>query len=353
MTPGPPDAADRLILDESAAERAGLAHAEVAVIGDETGALTVSLVEAGVHGIRAHADTTAGSRTLDGLAGVTTLPLGEDLVHEARVILLRLPRSLAALDDTAAIIAAHARADAVVFAGGRLKHMSVAMTEGLRARFDRVDVSHARQKSRVLIARGPRPGAHPAPERETIALPGGGSMIVCCYGGAFAGATLDIGTRVLLEHLPDRIPGAGEFAAIDLACGTGIIATALALRHPTLTVHASDHSTIAVASARATAAANGVVARVGVVRDDLLSTVPDASALFIALNPPFHQGAAVDPTIAPRMFTDAARVLRPGGELWCVWNSHLRYRAVLERAVGPTRQIARTPKFTVTASTRR
>jgi 16S rRNA (guanine1207-N2)-methyltransferase len=33
-----------------------------------------------------------------------------------------------------------------------------------------------------------------------------------------------------------------------------------------------------------------------------------------------------------------------------VWNSHLGYRAALERVVGPTRQIARNPKFTVTAS---
>ena len=57
--------------------------------------------------------------------------------------------------------------------------------------------------------------------------------------------------------------------------------------------------------------------------------------------------------IAPRMFADAARVLRPGGELWTVWNSALLYRPVLERLVGPTRQIARNSKFTVTASTKR
>jgi len=52
-------------------------------------------------------------------------------------------------------------------------------------------------------------------------------------------------------------------------------------------------------------------------------------------------------------FAELARVLRPGGQLWCVWNSPLRYRPVLERIVGPTRQIARDAKFTVTVSTRR
>jgi 16S rRNA (guanine1207-N2)-methyltransferase len=45
-------------------------------------------------------------------------------------------------------------------------------------------------------------------------------------------------------------------------------------------------------------------------------------------------------------------VLEPGGELWCVWNAHLRYRPVLERVVGETRQVARNTKFTVTASRR-
>jgi 16S rRNA (guanine1207-N2)-methyltransferase len=53
------------------------------------------------------------------------------------------------------------------------------------------------------------------------------------------------------------------------------------------------------------------------------------------------------------MFADAARVLRAGGELWTVWNSALRYRPALERLVGPTRQISRNAKFTVTASVKR
>jgi 16S rRNA (guanine1207-N2)-methyltransferase len=45
-------------------------------------------------------------------------------------------------------------------------------------------------------------------------------------------------------------------------------------------------------------------------------------------------------------------VLRPGGELWCVWNSGLLYRPRLQATVGPTRQIARNDKFTITASVR-
>ncbi|HPT95280.1 MAG TPA: methyltransferase [Microbacteriaceae bacterium] len=370
------DAADRLILDESAAMRAEAATGagDLVVIGDDYGALTLSAAAEGARGIRVHQDPLLGERALArnatefGLDGTfTSLPLGAELVRGARVVLLRLPRSLEALDDIAALLAAHAAPDVVVVAGGRIKHMTVAMNDVLARHFSRVDVTHARQKSRVLIARAPQGGGHdPVAACRTHALPGEmvdpgtgtgtgtgtGSITVCAFGGAFAGASIDIGTRFLLENLPARID-AGTGPAIDFACGTGVVGSWLALRHPELQVYASDQSAVAVASAGATAQANGVADRVRVVRDDGLSLRADASASFIALNPPFHTGATVHTGLAGRLFAEAARVLEPGGELWTVWNSHLAYRSQLERIVGPTRQVARGAKFTVTVSTRR
>jgi 16S rRNA (guanine1207-N2)-methyltransferase len=172
---------------------------------------------------------------------------------------------------------------------------------------------------------------------------------VVAVAGAFAGASVDIGARALISAL-DRAPRS-DGTVIDLACGTGLIATTLARLNPGARVIASDVSAAAVESARLTAAANGVA--VEVVQDDGLGAQPDASADLIALNPPFHVGAAVHTGIAHRLFAEAARVLRPRGELWVVFNSHLQYAPALERAVGATRQVARGPKFTVTASTRR
>lgn len=352
------DAADRLILDESAEARAGAPDGTIVVVGDGYGALTLGAAADGSRGIRVHQDPLTGERALAANAERFSLShayrsfgLTSDLVRGARVVLLRLPRGLDALDDIAGLIAAHADPAVVVYGGGRVKHMTPAMNGVLGERFDRVDVTHARQKSRVLVARDPRAGRDPQPRCEDR-----DGLTVCAFGGAFAGTGIDIGTRFLLEHLPDPAelaPFSPDEPAIDLACGTGIVAATLALRHPGLRVYACDQSAAAVASARATAAANGVADRVEVVRDDMLRSRPDGSAAFIALNPPFHVGAAVSDDIAPRLFADAARTLRPGGELWAVWNSGLRYRSALERLVGPTRQIARNPKFTVTASVRR
>jgi 16S rRNA (guanine1207-N2)-methyltransferase len=345
------DAADRLLLDEAAGALDAASPGTAVVIGDGYGALTLGAAADGGRGIRVHQDPLTGERALAANAerfglGDTfvSLPLSSELVRGARIVLLRLPRSLDALRDIAGLIAAHAAADVVVFAGGRVKHMTLGMNEVLHAHFARLDVTHARQKSRALVAREPHDGRDPVPTRATR-----DGIVVCAYGGAFAGASIDIGTRFLLDHLPPL----ADDTAIDFACGTGVIATELALRHPSLRLLACDQSAAAVASARATADANGVADRVQVVRDDMLGAQPDAGASFIALNPPFHSGSAVHEGLAPRMFAEAARVLRPGGELWTVWNSGLRYRPALERTVGPTRQIARNAKFTVTASTRR
>ncbi|NNH03159.1 methyltransferase [Microbacterium ulmi] len=347
------DAADRLILDESAAARSAAREGGLVVVGDTHGALTLAAADAGARGIRVHQDALTGERALAANAGMlglegsfSSLPLHRALVERAQVVLLRLPRSLEALDDIAALVAAHASPDVVVFAGGRLKHMTHAMNDVLRAHFGGLDVTHARQKSRVLVAREPRAGHDPAPRRVSH-----DGLVVCAYGGAFAGAAIDIGTRFLLEHLPARVPDGDPL--VDFACGTGVVAATLARRHPGHRVYATDQSASAVASALATADANGVADRVTIERADLLERLGDASVSFVALNPPFHSGATLTDAIATRMFADAGRVLRSGGELWTVWNSALLYRPALERLVGPTRQIARNPKFTVTASVRR
>jgi 16S rRNA (guanine1207-N2)-methyltransferase len=353
------DAADRLILDTAAPALAASAPGETIVIGDHYGALALGAAAVhGVRGLRVHQDALAGERALAnnasglGLAGAyVSLDLGAELLKGARIVLLQLPRSLDALDEIAEAIARFAAADVAVYAGGMVKHLTIAMNDVLGRHFGEVRAGLARQKARVLTVSsvGRVTSAHPTwPRRE---FHSDLDLWVCAHGAAFAGTKIDIGTRLLLEVLAQARPGAAS--AIDLGCGTGVIAAALAKARAGIAVLATDQSAGAVASARATMTANGLADRVTVVRDDALSARPNASAELILLNPPFHIGAAVHAGAALKLFEDAARVLEPGGELWTVWNSHLAYKAALSRLVGPTRQVARNAKFTVTASTRR
>lgn len=359
------DAADRLILDE--AEPFAPASGELSVIGDSYGALTLGAAARwDCRAIRTHQDALVGERALAANAAALDLSdayashgLDAGLLARARVVLLRLPRSLDALDEIAAAIARSAAPDVTVIAGGMVKHMTPAMNEVLRRRFGRLDVTHARQKARALVVREPLAEAS-GPDAASSGWPKSRvdpatGLTVVAHGAAFAGPAVDIGTAFLLPLLAAAVPDAADI--VDLGCGTGVIAAFLAQARPDARVRATDQSAAAVASALLTAEANGVTARadgtgVRVVRDDGLGSVADASADLIVLNPPFHIGAAVHTGIALKLFADAARVLRPGGELRCVWNSHLQYRGQLERLVGPTRQIARNKTFTVTASRR-
>jgi len=349
------DASDRLILDEASDDLRAAGVGEVVVIGDRYGALTLGAIA--LHDaaeVRTHQDSYTGELALDsnataaGISGFRSLGLDEELLSGARLVLMQMPRSLSELDEIAAAIARWADPSVVVYGGGRLKHMSISMNEVVGRHFGEVRASLGRQKSRVIMARDPKPAADSAstwPQRAYLDEIG---LEVVAHGAAFAGPRLDLGTRELLRHLDEMKPDA--VTAVDLGCGTGILATSLARSRPGLAVLASDTSAAAVASARATAAANDVA--LTVTRDDGLSQQPDACADLVLLNPPFHTGSAVHAGVALRLIDEAARVLKPGGELWTVYNSHLAYRAAMTRAVGETRQVARGPKFTVTVSTR-
>ncbi|MFI7002754.1 class I SAM-dependent methyltransferase [Nocardia sp. NPDC050175] len=350
------DAADRLILDVADEALASSGSGKIAVLGDAYGALTIGAVAAhDLRNVRVYQDLLTGelalannARALGYADRYTAYPLGRELLADVRVVLLRLPRALAGLIEVADAIARYADPEVVVFAGGRDKYLTKSMNDVLAQSFSEVRASRGRQKSRTLLVSGPKPvGEPPFPVQDRLDDLG---IDVVAHGAAFSGARLDIGTRFLLDHLKWMKPDARE--AIDLGCGTGILAVALAKARPALRVLGTDQSAAAVASARATVAVNGVAERVTVVRDDAMSSAADNSADLVLCNPPFHVGAAVHTGSAIKMFAETGRVLRPGGELWTVFNSHLNYRGVIERMVGRTDVVGRNRKFTVTRSVR-
>lgn len=349
------DATDELILREGAQALTLAGNGEVAIVGERYGALTLAAATVhGLRGLRVQQDPLSGEHALAanalraGLSGAyTSMPLAGGLFEGVKVVLWQLPRSLEEVAEVAELIAAHADPQVQIFAGGRIKHMTLAMNSVLSQHFSAVAAGRAWRKSRPLLASGPhRDGTVQGfPRREFHADL---DLWLCSHGATFGGSKVDVGTRFLLEFLPQMRPAAAS--AIDLGAGNGTIAAALAKARPHIVVTATDQSAAAVASTAATAAANGLADRIRVVRDDALGTFADASAELILLNPPFHIGATVHAGIAHKLFAAAARVLAPGGELWCVYNRHLNYRPALERVVGPTEVVGRNSKFSVSVS---
>ncbi|MDQ2836097.1 MAG: methyltransferase [Actinomycetota bacterium] len=349
------DATDRLLLDTAAQALADAGPGELAIVGDHYGALTLGAAgRFGSAEIRTQQDLLTGEQALAAnaerleLAGCyRSYPLAAGLFSDVGVVLIQAPKNLDALRETVELISHEAPAGVEVYVGGRVKHLTPAINAVLAEAFDEVRASLARQKSRVISASAKRA------DLERLSFPrkvwhADLGLWICAHGAAFAGAKIDLGTRRLLALLDRMRPDAAE--AIDLGCGTGVLAAALAMARPELRVLASDSSAAAVASAQATMAANELTGRVSVQRDDALATVAEASAELIVCNPPFHLDNAIHEGAASRLFQAAGRVLAPGGELWTVCNAHLDYRAELRTLVGRTEVAHRDPKFTVTVS---
>ncbi|MFC3349359.1 methyltransferase [Streptomyces echinoruber] len=353
------DASDEYLLQHLADERVPLSGT-VVVAGDRWGALVTAL--AGHRPVQITDSFLAREATRANLArngvGVGTVGLlttQDPPPERIDVLLVRVPKSLALLEDLLLRLAPAVHAGTVVVGTGMVKEIH---TSTLRL-FERIlgptRTSLARKKARLIFC-APDPSlerpANPWPYVYT--LPEGigpvSGRTVVNHAGVFCADRLDVGTRFFLTHLPRT---RGPRRVVDLGCGNGVVGTAVALANPDAEVLFIDESFQAVASAEATFKANGVPGhgefRVG----DGLTGVPDGSVDLVLTNPPFHSHQATTDATAWRMFTGARRVLRPGGELWVVGNRHLGYHVKLRRLFGAGEVVAGNPKFVVLRAVRR
>jgi 16S rRNA (guanine1207-N2)-methyltransferase len=352
------DAADAYLLRHLAEEEVPLTGT-VVVVGDRWGALATALAEHRPAQITDSFLTQEATRANLARAGVEpgAVPLlttQDPPPERVDVLLVRVPKSLALLEDQLLRLAPAVHAGTVVVGTGMVKEIH---TSTLRL-FERVlgptRTSLARQKARLIFCT-PDPAlerpANPWPHRYT--LPEGVGVIsgrtFVNHAGVFCADRLDIGTRFFLQHLP--APGAGR--VVDLGCGNGVVGTAVALADPSAEVLFVDESFQAVASAEATYKANGVPGHAEFRVGDGLAGVAPGSVDLVLNNPPFHSHQATTDATAWRMFTGARRSLRPGGELWVIGNRHLGYHVKLRRLFGNSEVVASDPKFVVLRAVRK
>lgn len=358
------DASDRLILakaQEIMPQITPVTRDDAVTVGDRYGALTLGL--SSVFGedsgtLRVYQDGIVHERALAQNAArihnknFRNLSLEAELFARAKLILMQLPRSLSELRELADAIARYAHPEAVLVAGRRIKHMSPNMNVVLHEYFGEVQAGLAKQKSRVLVARGPLKPAGPPPFpvwKADSEL----AFKLASFGATFGGSNYDHGTRLLLNALDKRLRGAKFGLAVDLGCGNGTVATKLALALPDAIILGVDQNYSATRATSLTVQAAGVQDRVTVTRADGCENIASDSVDLVVLNPPFHSGAQIENRIAAKLITDAARVLKPGGELWLVMNSHLPHKQVIAEKVGVPNQVVRDARFTVLRTEKR
>ncbi|MGJ5723841.1 class I SAM-dependent methyltransferase [Brevibacterium sp. H602] len=285
---------------------------------------------------------------LSEIAGLAELGVGETWA------VVNAPKAMNALTETIAVLQPFVSTIIVI---GRSDAMSRGVNKELARGFGRVDVSPGVGKHRMII--GSRPLSSPSlpefPRRGVITHRGVGELEVRAHGACFSGTKSDEGSELLIDSLLGLLDDEAPESVLDLGCGNGWLLTAAMRASGANTGLGIDVSKAAVASARATAEANGVGIDV-ILGDAADSEEPALAGLgefdLILLNPPFHQGTAIETETAAALMAAAAEHLAPGGQVLTVFNSHLRYRDRLESIIGPSRQLARNKKFTVIASRR-
>ncbi|MFI6247707.1 methyltransferase [Streptomyces sp. NPDC051016] len=351
------DASDAYLLRHLAAERTGLSGT-VVVLGDRWGALVTALAEHRPTQITDSYLSQEATRANLARTGVETgavqlLTTQDPPPERVDVLLVRVPKSLALLEDQLLRLAPAVHADTVVIGTGMVKEIHTSTLRLFEWILGPTRTSLAEQKARLIHCTPDPSLTRPAnPWPYSYALPEGIGAVsgrtVVNHAGVFCADRLDIGTRFFLAHLP-----AGGRRIVDLGCGNGVVGTAVALADPTAEVLFVDESFQAVASAEATYKANGVPGHAEFRVGDGLAGVADGSVDVVLNNPPFHSHQATTDATAWRMFSGAKRALRPGGELWVVGNRHLGYHVTLRRLFGNSLLVAGDPKFVVLKAVKR
>ncbi|MFE9255374.1 methyltransferase [Streptomyces sp. NPDC006879] len=278
------------------------------------------------------------------------------------LLLVRVPKSLALLEDQLHRLAPSLHEGSVIIGTGMVKEIHTSTLTLFTDILGPTRTSLAAKKARLVFST-PTPSAGPQGDvhRQSNRWPGtytlgedataAAGVTVTQHAGVFCADRLDIGTRFLLAHLPRS---RGDERVVDLGCGNGVVGTALALANPEAELLFTDESYQAVASAKATYEANVTPGRrVEFLVGDALATVAPGSVDLVVNNPPFHSHQATTDTTAWRMFSDARRALRPGGELWIIGNRHLGYHLKLRRLFGNCELIAGDSKFVVLRAAKR
>ncbi|MFJ3276281.1 methyltransferase [Streptomyces sp. NPDC086776] len=358
------DAADEYLLRQlegiEGAEPVDLSGA-VVVVGDRWGALTTVL--AGHRPVQITDSYLAQRATLANLvrngADLDTVRLlspRDTPPERIDVLLVRVPKSLALLEDQLHRLAPAVHAGTVVIGTGMVKEIHTSTLKLFERIIGPTRTSLAVKKARLIfctpdpaLARTLSPWPHRYDLPDGIGAVSGRTVVN--HAGIFCAERLDIGTRFFLNHLPER---SGRDRIVDLGCGNGVVGTSAALANPEATVTFIDESYQAVASAEATFRANlGTDAEADFVVGDGMADVPPGSVDLVLNNPPFHSHLATTDATARTMFHGARTALRQGGELWVVGNRHLGYHTQLRRTFGNCTTVAGDPKFVVLRAVKR
>ncbi len=343
------DAADEYLLNYLAEKKLLQDDFKVLVLNDSFGALAVAL---NYYQPLAVSDSWLSQQSTQLNLSINHLPLESVCLKSSLewstalvdVVLIKVPKTLALLEDQLCRLQALLVPETVVIAAGMVKTMSASVWKLMEKYLGPTKPSLAKKKARLIfttLLNEKKQFVNPFPVYYQLEST---DYRIANHANVFSRDSLDIGTRFLLQHLPDNT---GAKDIVDLGCGNGIVGLLLARDNPLASLYFIDESYMAVASAKENfeyafpdRVANFCIA-------DGLTEFNDNSMDLIVCNPPFHQQNIVGNQVALTMFKQSNRVLRKHGELRVIGNRHLNYQIDLKRIFGKYEVISSNKKFII------
>jgi len=265
------------------------------------------------------------------------------------IVLIKIPKSLAMLEDQLHRIRPMLTQQSVIIAAAMTKHIHMSTMALFEKIIGPTKTSLARKKSRLIFCQfdaGLTVEDNPYPKPYLLPYQLDGVDIeVKNHAAVFSQEKLDLGARFFIENLPV----AEQYKTIvDLGCGNGVLGLMAAIKNPAAKIIFTDESYMAVESS-----INNFMSIFDDSREaeffqtDCLQGVEDNSVSLILCNPPFHQNNAINDNVAWQMFSESMSTLEKQGELWVIGNRHLAYHAKLKRIFGNCKIIASNKKFVI------
>lgn len=350
------DAADEYLLNHLAGNDLPAVGSRIAILNDSFGALALAL-----HAYRPTAisdsflsqQATIANASLNGIdpADIRLLDSLTPPSESIDYLLIKVPKTLALLEYQLHTLRPLLTASSKIILAGMVKALSPNVWKTMQRLIGPTLPSLAVKKARLIFASldtGLRLQPNPYPLQYRLEQ---SEIMLTNHANVFSRDSLDIGTRLLLQHLPDD-PAYREI--IDLGCGNGVVGLMLGKNLPEARLHFVDESFMAVASAKENfQRALGDQRQAQFTVGDCLSGFPEQGADCIVCNPPFHQQHVIGDHIAWQMFQQAHQVLRQGGELRVIGNRHLGYHQHLKKLFGHWEAVASNAKFVIIKARKR
>ncbi len=275
---------------------------------------------------------------------VTLLSSLEPPQRPVNLVVIKLPKSLAMLEDQLHRLRPFIRNNDYILGAAMAKHIHNSTLKLFETIIGKTTTSLARKKARLIFCQAELPSPkrkNPYPNSYELSQP---AITLTNHAGVFSQGSLDIGSRFFLEHLP--ISDTAR-TIIDLGCGDGVVGIVAAYQNPHAHLHFLDESYMAIDCAKINFQRAFPSRQANFTTTHCLQGITPRSADLILNNPPFHQGHAVGDQIAWQMFQESFRVLKEGGQLWVIGNRHLKYHIKLKRLFGHCKTIASNKKFSI------